>query len=52
MDLFFSNFNETDNEIIVNENESGHIIKSFRRNTGDLINFTNGNGILAYCKIN
>ena len=51
MDLFFSNFNETDNEIIVNENESGHIIKSFRRNTGDLINFTNGNGILAYCKI-
>ena len=51
MNLFFSNFSETDNEIIVNENDSRHIIKSFRKDIGDILNFTDGNGLLAVCKI-
>ena len=51
MNLFFSNFSQKDNEIIVNENDSRHIIKSFRRDIGDILNFTNGNGLLAECKI-
>ena len=51
MNLFFSNFSETENEIIVNENDSRHILKSYRRDIGDIINFTNGNGLLAECKI-
>ena len=51
MNLFFSNFSQKDNEIIVNENDSRHIIKSFRRDIGDTLNFTNGNGLLAECKI-
>ncbi|MDA0330938.1 MAG: RsmE family RNA methyltransferase [Bacteroidetes bacterium] len=51
MNLFFSNFCETDNEIIVNENDSRHILKTYRRDIGDIINFTNGNGLLAECKI-
>ena len=51
MNLFFSNFSETDIEILVNENDSRHIIKSYRRDIGDILNFTNGNGLLAECKI-
>ena len=51
MNLFFSNFSETDNEIIVNENDSRHIIKSFRKDIGDILNFTDGNGLLAVFKI-
>ena len=51
MNLFFSNFNETDNEIVVNENDSRHILKSYRKGIGDILNFTNGNGLLAVCKI-
>jgi len=51
MNLFFSNFSETDNEIIVNENDSKHILKTYRRDIGDIINFTNGNGLLAECMI-
>ena len=51
MNLFFSNFSQKDNEIIVNENDSRHIVKSFRRDIGDTLNFTNGNGLLAECKI-
>jgi len=51
MNLFFSNFSQTDNEIVVNENDSRHILKSYRRNIGDILNFTNGNGLLAECKI-
>ena len=47
MNLFFSNFSETENEIIVNENDSRHILKSYRRDIGDILNFTNGNGLLA-----
>jgi 16S rRNA (uracil1498-N3)-methyltransferase len=51
MNLFFSNFSQTDNEIIVNENDSRHILKSYRKGIGDILNFTNGNGLLAICKI-
>ena len=51
MNLFFSNFSETDVEILVNENDSKHIIKSYRRDIGDILNFTNGNGLLAECRI-
>ncbi len=51
MNLFFSNFSESDIEILVNENDSRHITKSYRRNIGDILNFTNGNGLLAKCKI-
>ena len=51
MNLFFSNFSETDIEILVNENDSRHIIKSYRRDIGDILNITNGNGLLAECKI-
>ena len=51
MNLFFSNFSETDNEIIVNENDSRHITKSFRKDKGDILNFTNGRGLLAESKI-
>ena len=51
MNLFFSNFSQTDNEIIVNENDSRHILKSYRKGIGDVLNFTNGNGLLAECKI-
>ena len=51
MNLFFSNFSQKDNEIIVNENDSRHILKSFRKGIGDILNFTNGNGLLAESKI-
>ncbi len=51
MNLFFSTFSQTDNEIIVNENDSRHILKSYRKGIGDVLNFTNGNGLLAECKI-
>ena len=51
MNLFFSNFSETDIEILVNENDTRHIIKSYRRDIGDMLNFTNGKGLLAECKI-
>ena len=51
MNLFFSNFSQTDNEIIVNENDSRHILKSYRKGIGDILNFTNGNGLLSECKI-
>lgn len=51
MNLFFSTFSQTDNEIIVNENDSRHILKSYRKGIGDILNFTNGNGLLAECKI-
>ena len=51
MNLFFSNFSQTDNDIVVNENDSRHILKSYRKGIGDILNFTNGNGLLAECKI-
>ena len=51
MNLFYSNFSESQDEIVVNENDSKHIIKSYRKNIGDIIKFTNGNGLLAEAKI-
>jgi 16S rRNA (uracil1498-N3)-methyltransferase len=51
MNLFYSNFSQTDDEIVVNENDSRHILKSYRKGIGDILNFTNGNGLLAECKI-
>ena len=45
MNLFFSNFSESENEIIVNENDSRHILKSYRKDIGEILNITNGNGI-------
>jgi 16S rRNA (uracil1498-N3)-methyltransferase len=51
MNLFYSNFSQTDDEIVVNENDSRHILKSYRKGIGDVLNFTNGNGLLAECKI-
>ena len=37
MNLFYSNFSETQDEIVVNENDSKHIIKSYRKNIGEII---------------
>lgn len=51
MNLFYSNFSESQDEIVVNENDSKHIIKSYRKNIGDIIKFTNGDGLLAETKI-
>ena len=51
MNLFYSNFSESQDEIVVNENDSKHIIKSYRKNIGDIIKFTNGEGLLAEAKI-
>ena len=51
MNLFYSNFSESQDEIVVNENDSKHIIKSYRKNIGDIIKFTNGDGLLAEAKI-
>ena len=51
MNLFYSNFSESQDEIVVNKNDSKHIIKSYRKNIGDIIKFTNGDGLLAEAKI-
>tara|TARA_B100000902_G_scaffold398960_1_gene467708 strand:+ start:2962 stop:3651 length:690 start_codon:yes stop_codon:yes gene_type:complete len=51
MNLFYSNFNESQDEIVVNENDSKHIIKSYRKSIGDIIKFTNGDGLLVEAKI-
>tara|TARA_B110000003_G_C16557300_1_gene498973 strand:+ start:400 stop:1089 length:690 start_codon:yes stop_codon:yes gene_type:complete len=47
MDLFYSNFNKRDKLITINQTDSKHITKSFRKNTGDLIKITNGNGCIC-----
>ena len=51
MNLFYSNFSESQDEIVVNENDSKHIIKSYRKKIGDIIKFTNGDGLLAEARI-
>ena len=51
MNLFYSNFNESQDEIVVNENDSKHIIRSYRKSIGDIIKFTNGDGLLVEAKI-
>ncbi len=47
MDLFYSNFNKRDKLITINQTDSKHITKSFRKNAGDLIKITNGNGCIC-----
>ena len=51
MNLFYSNFNESQDEIVVNENDSKHIIRSYWKSIGDIIKFTNGDGLLVEAKI-
>ena len=51
MDLFYSNFNKDDKLITINQIDSKHITKSFRKNMGDLIKITNGNGSICDAKI-
>ena len=51
MDLFYSNFNKDDKLITINQIDSKHITKSFRKNIGDLIKITNGNGSICDAEI-
>ena len=51
MDLFYSNFNKDDKLITINQIDSKHITKSFRKNMGDLIKITNGNGSICDAEI-
>ena len=51
MDLFYSKFNATNKLITINEIDSKHITRSFRKNIGDLIRITNGEGLLCETEI-
>ena len=51
MDLFYSNFEKDDTLITINQIDSKHITKSFRKNMGDLIKITNGNGSICDAEI-
>lgn len=51
MDLFYSKFNINNKLITINEIDSKHITRSFRKNIGDLIRITNGEGLLCEAKI-
>ena len=51
MDLFYSNFKNTDKYFQLNESESKHVFKSFRKKIGDLIKITNGSGYLFDAEI-
>ena len=51
MDLFYSKFNANTKLITINETDSKHITKSFRKNIGDLIRITNGKGLLCEAEI-
>ena len=51
MDLFYSNFDKDDKLITINQIDSKHITKSFRKNVGDLIKITNGNGSICDAEI-
>ncbi len=51
MDLFYSNYKATDKYIVMNEIDSKHISKSFRKNVGDNIRVTNGLGCLCNAEI-
>ena len=51
MDLFYSKFNATNKLITINEIDSKHITRSFRKNIGDLIRITNGEGVLCEAEI-
>jgi len=45
MNLFYSNFNNSDSDIILDEIDSKHLSKSLRKKVGDIIRVTNGEGI-------
>ena len=51
MDLFYSNFETEDKLITINQIDSKHITKSFRKNIGDLIKITNGKGSICEAEI-
>jgi len=51
MDLFFSNFESNDKYVVMNEIDSKHIIRSFRKNIGDCVKITNGIGYLCNAEI-
>ena len=51
MDLFYSKFNANNKLITINETDSKHIIRSFRKNIGDQIRITNGKGLLCEAEI-
>ena len=41
MNLFYSNFNKSDSDIILDEIDSKHLSKSLRKKVGDIIRITN-----------
>ena len=51
MNLFYSNFNKSDSDIILDEIDSKHLLKSLRKKVGDIIRVTNGEGIEIKGKI-
>ena len=51
MDLFFSNFKSNDKYLIIDEIDSKHITRSFRKNIGDSVKITNGLGHLCNAEI-
>lgn len=51
MDLFFSNFKSNDKFIVIDEIDSKHITRSFRKNIGDRVKITNGIGYLCNAEI-
>ena len=51
MDLFFSNFKSNDKYIVIDEIDSKHITRSFRKNIGDRVKITNGKGYLCNAEI-
>lgn len=51
MELFYSEFNENNDTIDVNDIDSKHLVRSLRKKIGDEISFTNGNGLSCKSKI-
>ena len=51
MDLFFSNFKSNDKYVVIDEIDSKHITRSFRKNIGDSVKITNGIGHLCNAEI-
>ncbi|MEO2084718.1 MAG: RsmE family RNA methyltransferase [Marinoscillum sp.] len=45
MNLFYSNFNKSDSDIILDKIDSKHLSKSLRKKVGDIIRITNGDGL-------
>ena len=47
MDLFYSNFDKDSRLITINQTDSKHITKAFRKKIGDIIKITNGKGSIC-----